>query len=268
MSKDPQNLTDEAERDLAAAKAELRGRANQIALDYEERIAQLASLANSLEGGEISPRVVQDRVRQLLGERGGIALSARAGRTQIGMRAPTAPTPAPMSPTRSGPTPTLAGAGLVKAQAEVDSRVVAVMVGQGMRRDEARLELSLLAHLRRGLDLVAADVPADAVLIEGVMEFADLVQGVVVDLDQGGAARAKRLWDYLRELAGQLHAAGASLGDLREQVRRGRTLLEGDKADANKAIEDATALYSKIAPEIERRLPAKERTFLDDMLRV
>ena len=267
MTKDPQNLIDEAQRDIAAAKAELRGRAEQTAADYEERIAQLVNISASLESGELSPRVAADRVRQLLGERGGIAGMSRAGRTHVGMRAPGAPAATPAVGPRAGPTPTLASAALVKAETEVDSRVVGVLVGHGIRREEARLELALLAHLRRGLDLVAADVPCDAVLIEGVMEFADEVLAVVSDLDTDGPPRLRRLLDYLRELAGQLVAVGAAVGDMKEQIRRTQTLLDAATPDVKKVTDDTVALFMRLAPESDRRLPAKDRTLFDDLLR-
>jgi len=266
MSKDLQNLVEEAQRDISAAKAELRGRADQIAADYEERLMQLTNLAKALESGELTARVVQDRVRQLLGERGGFARAQRAGRTQIGMRAPMPPTPSGAS-VRPGPTPSLAAAAIAKARDQVDGLVVRALVAHDLRREEARLELALLAHLRRGLDLMAADMPEDTVLLEGVMEFTDLVVAVIADLAAGGVGRLKRLLDFLRELAGQLHAAGAPAGDAKEVVRRVRASLDASEPDVKRAFDEIVGITVKLLAESERRLPVKERTLFDDLLK-
>ncbi len=276
MSKDPQNLIDEAQRDIAAARSELRGRADQIAADYDERLNQLGAISSALESGEISTRVAQDRVRQLLGDRGGFARLARGGRTGVGMRsstqgsAPSPGTPPPPNNTtlRTGPTPIIAAASLNKAQADVDSRVVGTMVARSLRRDEARLELALLAHVRRGLNLVAADIPQDTVLLEGVMEFADEAQTLMTDLTGGGVGRLKRLLDYERELVGQLVAAGANVGTAKEQIRTARAALEQVTPDLKKGLDDILTIFVKLGPESDRLLPIRERSLFDDLLKI
>ncbi|MBI5509167.1 MAG: hypothetical protein HY903_10475 [Deltaproteobacteria bacterium] len=272
MSKEAPQLLPEAARDIAAAKAELRGRRDELTAEYDERLSQLANVEAALAKGELSPRVAQDRVRQLLRDGRASTRLTRAGRTQIGMRPPaSAPGPG-AAPGGAGAsrlivTPSLIAAAVTKTQTEVDTRVVGVLVAHPVRREEARLELALLAHLRRGLELVLADLPKDAVLLEGILEFADEAQGIIADLTEGGVPRVRRLVEYERELTGQLLAAGATLADLKAELRRARKALDVATPDLKRAADDAVTIFARLAVESERRLPVKVKTLFDDLLR-
>ena len=135
-----------------------------------------------------------------------------------------------------------------------------------IRRPEARLELGLLSRLRRSIDLVAVDLPTEAVLLETVLEFADDVQRTVADLKSGAETRVGRFLDYLRTLVGQLQAVGASVDEARERVRRARATLEEGSGDVERMAAEAAALFGRLFPEWGRCLPGPERTLLDEIV--
>lgn len=265
---------EQANRDIAAALADLRGRRDQVLADLDGRIAQLEQIAQQLAAGEAEPRQVQERVRRLIGERTANPAAGimRAGRTQIGMRlsgehTPVGPpAPATVGVRLSGPSSAMATAALHRAIGVVDGRVVTVL-SMTLPRDEARLELATLRRLRRSLDEHLASVPEDVVLITTLVEHADEATTVINDLDQGGQARTRRLLEYVRELVSQVTALGGNATGLKDQVRRARQLLEQGGGGVAQAMQEAVSVFMRLQGELARRAPAPVSTMLDELVR-
>src|SRR5688572_11777389 len=121
------DLLEETARDISAARAELAGRRDQVVAEYDDRLSALASLDSSLQDGSSDVKTVQQRVRQILGERGGSA-PMRAGRTTIGLTVPTAKQPAAVAPTPMTHTPSKAGAAVTKVLGELDAFLISVLL--------------------------------------------------------------------------------------------------------------------------------------------
>lgn len=268
---------DQVTRDIAAALADLRGRRDQAVADLDERIAQLNQLSTSLEDGALDSRVVQERVRRLIGEKAPNPASRvmSAGRTQIGMRmsgehTPVGPRPATgMSVRLGGPSATMATASLNRAAATTDSRIVALLSGGLSSRDETRLELALLRRVRRSLDEHSASVPEDVVLIGTLIEYADDVLALVGDLDAGGAGRVRRLLDYDRELVSQLAALGTPSAPAKEQIQKARALLgeTPTAAQLQQATSEAVTIFTRTLQDIAKKSPAPATSMLDELVR-
>ncbi len=265
-------MTKEIGRDISAARAELRGRRDQLVADYDERLTQLDGLSESLEGGNLSPKIVGDRVRQLLGDHGGIAArgarigggGGRAGRTQIGMQMPNETT-AP-SGRRVGPTPAITSANVDKVMARIDGRIVTVILNSDPSREEARLELSLLTGLRRTMEQQSTDLPTDVVLLESIMEFTEHVQLKITDLEAGGVGRLQRLLEYDRELASHLVALGGSAAHIKEQLKKAHGLLGTSDPNLSQALHEALKAFSRLQQELDQRFPKSQRALVDELL--
>jgi hypothetical protein len=265
---------EQANRDIAAALADLRGRRDQALADLDERIAQLELLQQQLDQGAADPRQAQERVRRLIGERSANPASRimRAGRTQIGMRmsgehTPVGPTPSTVGVRVLGPSSAMAGAALNRAISSVDQRIVTVLSG-AIPRDEARLELAVLRRARRSVDEHLSSVPEDVVLLSTLMEHADDVLAIVADLDHGGQARVKRLLDYDRELISQVTALGGNPAGMKEAVQRARQLIETGPESVPRATAEAIAVFTRVTHELTRRAPSPSTTILDELVRV
>ncbi len=256
----PDRSREEAERDLGAARAEMRGRRAQWVADYDERLLQLEELARQLDSGEQSPKSVSDRVRQLLGERGG-ARAARAGRTQIGMQLPAGVPPTAVS-WRAGPGGPGVAAAMAKVAAAVDARLAQLLLGEPAR-DELRLELALAGRLRRSLERALSELPADVVLLASLGDYAGEAQAILDDLASGGLRRAERLIAFAREKVGELAALGSDAGELKGQLKTARARLAHGDAEGGTA--DAYRVWLKAHAEIERRLPPSKPNLLDDL---
>ncbi len=262
--------SEQASRDIAAALADLRGRRDLLLADLDERISQLELLAGQLEQGQAEPRQVQERVRRLIGEKSPnpAARVMRAGRTQIGMRltgehTPVGP-PATVGVRLSGPSSAMATATLHRVLNVVDARVVTVL-SMALQRDEARLELASLRRLRRSLDEHLASVPEDVVLVSSLVEHADDAMTVVADLEQGGAARTRRLLEYVRELVSQVMALGGNAAGMKESIQRARQQVE--QGHVTQATSDAVQLFVRLQLELARRSPNPASTMLDELVR-
>jgi len=273
IGRGPGERRTQAERDLSAALAELRGRRDQLATQYDERLRQLESLRHSLDEGSIDAKVVQDRVRQLLGDRGGVARPTRAGRTTIGMSAPTvAPSAAP-TPARMAPTTTVAGATLNKAAQDIDARVGRLVTETGIEdAGDVQVEIGLLRQMRRGIARQQEDLPTDAVLLAAVMEQGEATQAVLTDLERGGSARLRRLLDYGRELIAQLRALGAAPVGVKEQLVRVKVALtqaadEPSEEQLAEARSVVTGAVVRAQSEIERRMPLARKSLLDQLFK-
>lgn len=263
----------QAERDLLAALSEVRGRRDQVSSQYEERLRQIEELQKGLGDGTLEPKAAQERVRQILGDRAGIARPTRAGRTTIGMQAPggapaAAPAPAPM---RMGPSITVAGATLSKAVHDIDARVGRLLAESGVEQGAAAtIELSLLRQMRRGIARQQEEMPTDSVLLAAVIEQGDAAQAILHDLEEGGAGRIRRFVDYGRELLAQLKALGVAPSGGKEQLVRARQTIEqaGGSVTAQLLSETMTAVVGAVTraqAEVERRMPLQQRTLLDQM---
>lgn len=263
----------EAERDIAAAMAELRGRRDQVSTQYDERLSQLEQIREGLVAGSMESKVAQDRVRQLLGERQGIARGARAGRTTIGMSTPTSKPLTRPAPVRMGPTPTVTSAALGKALQDIDSRVghLVAEIDAAAPVSADWVELALLRQLRRGVVRQQAELPQDALLLETILQHSEEVQASLQELEQGGPARAQRLVDYARELVAQLKALGKAPAGAKEQlvqakVDLGKAADEGATTVVDQVLAVVVQVVGRAQPELERQLPVKSPSLLDRIL--
>jgi hypothetical protein len=260
-------LAEEAARDISAARAELSGRRDQVVAEYDERLSALQSLAGALEDGSSEPKAVQQRVRQILGERAATG-TMRAGRTTIGMSVPTAKPTQPVAPVQMGPTPSRAGQTVAKVIGDLDAHMVTILTRSGgtEARRTARCELSLLLRVRRGLERQAADLPRDVVLLGSVVEYADLAEATLADLVTGGAARVKRLLEHDRTVLSEVGALGGTTGPLKERLQKARATAEAGKVDA--AASEAVAIYGELQQQLDQRSPLADPTLLDDLARL
>lgn len=264
---------EEAARDIGAAKAELRGRRDgavaEYTTEYNRRLQQLESIEAALESGDLTPRVAQDRVRQIMGERGAAGRPTHAGRTSIGLRLPASAQGAGPISIRSGPSPNMAGAALSKVQAEADTRIVALIMRNAEEHSssEARLELSLLRQVRNSLGHQIDDMPRDSVLIDSIVEYADEAQAILNDLIGGGAGRLKRLLEYDRQLLSQLVALGGTAAGLKDQIRRAQEIVGAADPNLTKALQDAIAAFDHLQRELDQRLAGSSKTLFDAILR-
>ncbi len=260
---------EEAARDIGAAKAELRGRRDGAVAEYDERLQQLENMAEALERGDLTPRRAQDRVRQLMGDRGAAGRPMHAGRTSIGMHLPSSAQGAGSVSVRSGPSPNMVAATSSQLQAEVDTRIVALIMRSDGEQDpsETRLELSLLRQVRNSLGRRLEDMPRDSVLIDSVIEYADEALAILADLDGGGAGRLKRLLEYDRQILSQLVALGGTAAGLKEQIRQAQELIGGADPNLGEAMQDAIVVFDRLHRELSQRLAGAEKTLFDDILK-
>lgn len=258
----------ELQRDVAAAQAELRARCDQAVADLEQRQQQLAAFADEVAAGTLELRAAQAAIRKLVADRGGIVGAARAGRTTLGKSAPHAPPPTPATP-RLAPTATLVEAAVSRAAAQVGERLARVLLeGRGAAdRGEARVELSLLTHLRRALDRQAGQVPPDPVLAASVTELCDETLATLAILEAGGAPRVLALIDHVRSLVTQLLALGTPAPGAKEQLQRARALVAAAKPELAAAVGQTVSAFSLVTAELERRHPASASGLVDELWR-
>ncbi len=257
-------------RDIAAARAELKGRCDQLVAECEERLGVLETVEAQVAAGELGVRAAQAKVRQLLHERGKLT-TVRAGRTTIGsgMAGPAAPVPAPQ---RLAPTSTLAEATVSKMLQTIDVRIVAI-ISQARalsQAGEGRLELSLLLQERRSLQRVADDPPKDPVLLAAVMEQTEEVGGLLAELEGGGVKRLLRLVAHARQLASQLVALGGATAaaPVKELINSARVLLADQPPKLEQATTQAATAFRRLQEELDRRHPLATPTLLDELLRL
>lgn len=265
----------QASKDVAAALADIRGRRDQVAAEYDERLRQLEELASGLRDGSVDARTAQDKVRRLINERAGAGVggrTVRAGRTKIGMRLPSEPTPSSTSINSMraplGPSPAVATAAVNRALTVLDARIVALLTEERSGGDgaEARLELALLRAVRGSLDRQIATMPSDVVLLGSVIEFAESVLETVGDLEEGGQKRVRRLLEYDRELVSQLVALGGSVAGVKEQLKKAQTLLGSDEAMLKSAVSEALLAFTRLVKELKKHLDDGPRSLMDDLL--
>ncbi|MEL6544736.1 MAG: hypothetical protein AAFQ82_08925 [Myxococcota bacterium] len=266
---------EEAGRDISAALSDIRGRRDQSVAEFDERLRLLEQIGEDLESGAVTPKAAQDRVRRLINERSSsTSRGVRAGRTKIGMRMPSEPTPssahANTLPVRApmGPSPTVANAAIQKALGVLDARMVTLLtepLSDGARK-EARLELALLRAIRSSLTRALESLPQDVVLLASVIEFAEDVQQTLTDLIDGGSKRVKRLLEYDRELASQLVALGGSVTGVKEQLKKAQSLLGDDDSTLEKALAQALNAFDALSKELKKKFTDKEQSFLDQLV--
>ena len=247
-AQDPQQLL----HDIAAAKADLQERAAQHNRDIDERIAALDALIAEVERGEARPRVLQARIRKIVGERSRPASTRQAGRTTIGLSAPHggvggAP-PTPQTSLRSGPSQQLSSAALQKAVSVLDTRVANILYAPETDDNHGvlSLELLLLRRLREALFLHLSDMPQDSVLLQCVLESAEETQAIAGDLQLGGVKRAERILHFIRHLAGDLRALGKDSGPQKNKIREMQKQLAADETLAEKILIDALPIYHEL----------------------
>lgn len=175
------------------------------------------------------------------------------------------------SPVRTGPSAAVAHVTLLRILGSVEGRIVNVLsqADSAAERQEAAIELGLLVSLRRALQAQAALGPDDAVLCDALMEFAETVQGVLIDLEAGGTRRLRRLWDYNRELLSELVALGGAADAMKDAVSRARARITPDAplTQLQPVTDEALSMYNKIQQELDRRCPRGRGSLLDDMTR-
>jgi hypothetical protein len=196
----------------------------------------------------------------------GTGLAARAGRHTVGIAGRTAV--GATGGTRAGRAPAAVAATLGRTLTAVESRIVGVLAHAESPADRqaARLELALLVRLRKALQGQAAHGTEDAVLADSLVEFAETVQGVLADLDAGGARRVRRWLDFDRELVAELTALGGQGASVKPLLQKARSLVENDNSEhVQPASREAVAIYGKVVGELDRRCPRGGATMLDEM---
>lgn len=266
MNRDDVHAQDAA-RDIMAARAEIVGRRDQVVAEYDERLAALEGVAQDLQTGLLPAKEVQARVRRLLGERAaGLRAATQAAR--VGMRAPSVAPPQAPAPgmRRSGPTVARLQPQLARLVGELDAEIVATLTRTAgdADRGEARLQLSLLLQLRRGLQGHLEEPPEDTVLLAGLEEYADMVAAVLDDLRTGGTARLRRLLDHDRMLTAQARALGHDVAAAKLRLQRARETLLGKDGQLSESLREAVAVFADLQRLLERH---QSTTLLDDVIR-
>ena len=201
-------------------------------------------------------------------------LPKRSARTGVGLAARTAG--GVSTGMRTGPSRSAAAAAVTRTLAAVDARIVGVLSQEESGGDlSPRLELALLANLRRSLHGQATVMADDVVLCDSVVEFADGVPPLLADLQAGGKRRLRRLVNYSRELLAQLLALGGPAADIKPQVVKVRALVEQlpDETTApdvklKPASQETLALYKRVCDELERRSPRPSSSMLDAVSKI
>lgn len=261
-------------RDIAAALADMRGRRDQTVAELDEKVQQLEALGEAFTAGALDVKAAQERLRRLGGEPRAQTSTrpVMAGRTQIGMRisAESTPVGAPQMTARvGGPTPATASTALERALTAVDTRLMSLLSRPrgALDREGNRIELGLLAQLRRSLEQQLADLPTDTILLASVIEYADEANNVLTELISGGSARARRLLEHNRELLAQLVAHGVQLPGLKDQLKSLKGALEGGPDAARKLVDDLGAMYARLTTELGKRDGATVvRSLFDELL--
>lgn len=262
----PSTKREDVLSELAVARSDLQGRRDQLVSDFDDKLRQLDELQKEVVEGRTDGRVAVDRLRQIVGERGPLARTTRAGRTQIGMQTPVPrPTTAP-APTRMGPSITMASASIGKAMSIVDQRLAVLLTQPLQSRDELRMEVAFLCRLRASLAQQNNDLPGDVVLLGSVIDFSEDLTQVLVDLQTEGMARVKRLLAFVRELAAQLAAAGVNVEAQRTLLKKHKQALAQNVHEPH-IVRDLAQCFSRLFQEYEKRFPSTRKSPIDDLLR-
>jgi len=272
MTATPSDSIADLTRDIAAARADLQGRRDQLTADYDERLAALTALHEQLEAGALERRAVELRVRQIVHERTGVATATRAGRTTIGMNVapPTRATTASAMPTtRPQLSLALAEAALQRALHAVDLRLSALAVRRVPKAElaEVKLEVWVLLHLRRGLELPPG-ASSDPVLLGYLCDGAERAVTAVADLEAGGAGRIQRLVELTRAAAAPLVAVGGSPEGVKDHLLRAKAqATSGSPSEQQAAVAELCLAMPRLAQELERRFAAETQSLLEEALR-
>ncbi len=264
----------ETGRDVVAARAEITGRRDQITAEYDDRLAALEQVATELDAGNLEPKAAQAQIRRILGGDRANATPRKAGRTNIGMSVPMArPTQAPPkakpASQRDGPSATRAQVAVSRVLGQIDQRIIQVLRAATAPevRAEARFELSLLLHLRRGLEGSGEELPTDVILLTSVVEHTDHAEAAVTDLEAGGRPRVERLLDHNRTLVAELLALGGSASTFKEQIAKSRAALDADDAKLRPILQEAESVFATLQRALEASFPQQSRSMLDEILR-
>ncbi|MBJ80942.1 MAG: hypothetical protein CMH60_06460 [Myxococcales bacterium] len=270
-------MSEEILKDIVAAQADLKGRLEQAQIDTQEKLAQLADLQGALEEGAMSAKVVQQRVRQLIGERSGGALKLRAGSAKGGGFGPRAKMN-PMAP-NTGPKPgaapsrlsaTLVTANFSKLQNTIEQYIIKLLMReeQGSARSNAhRLELALLVDTYRTIEQTIAEMPENAGLLSHLDDFFKDTEGLIRDLGVGGSERLKRIVSYNRQLASELSVLGASVGNLKETLsKRAKETQDAEVPREDEVLSEMGGIYQKLRQELDRHGKKAPSTLMEKIL--
>lgn len=257
-----QTADDGAEQVVHVPAASPRSASPESQKKVQELMAEIFH-SSLLDPSVRTPRGSTNPILPKRTARAGVGLAARtAGGASSGMR--------------TGPSRSAAAAAVSRTLAAVDARIVGVMAQEDSVVDKSpRVELALLANLRRSLHGQATVMADDVVLCDSVAEFADAVPPLLADLQAGGKRRLKRLVDYSRELLAQLTALGGPAAEIKPQVVKVRALIDQladdiTAADAKlkPASQETLALYKRVCDELERRSPRPSSSMLDAVSKI
>ena len=189
------------------AKTELQGRRAQRTSSYDDRLAQLVRIQQSLENGHIKPSAVRQKVEELLSEGRG-TLRSPASRGISGKRKVRMDVPAEAAQSgvgwraviKKGPSKSIASASLSECVAQIDNRMVVLLTTKSEGREPAltRIELAFLASLRQSLLRNLGEVPSDAVMLEDVVSFCELIDKQLIEMKEDSSHRLESLCAHLR----------------------------------------------------------------------
>lgn len=258
---------------IESAREELVTRRDQRAATYDDRLDQLGRLTQSVEDGHVKPDAVRQKIEELLVEgRGGFrspANRAVPGRRSIGMKVPAKAMESGAGRgkgIKKGPSKTVASTVLSECVASIDSRLMELLTEDSGDRASAliKIEAGFLFSLRQSLLRNLGQVPNDAVMLEDVVNYCELIQGQLRDMRDDPVFRLESLCAHLRA---RLVEYGTELNhvtlqqEARDLHRRSKSFGSG-KAEENELI----GLWKKAQLILGKSNRSGEYSILDEIL--
>ena len=258
---------------IESAQKELIARRDQRAATYDDRLDQLGRLAQSVEDGHVKPGAVRQRIEELLlegrGEYRSPANRSVRGRRSIGMKVPARAMELGAGlgkGIKKGPSKTIASTVLSECIASIDSRLMELLTQDSGERPPAltKIEAGFLFSLRQSLLRNLGQVPKDAVMLEDVVNYCELIQGQLSEMRDDPVFRLESLCAHLRARLVE-YGTGLDHATLQQEARdlhrRSKSIGAG-KAEENELI----GLWKKTQSILAKSNRSSKYSILEEIL--
>ena len=151
---------------------------------------------------------------------------------------------------------------------KVDSRIVGLMASMPVSGSpgDARIELSLLVHLRAGLVRHIGEVPPDVSVCETLNEAVQHAEETLTELQSGEWSWTLRMVTFLRERCSLAQALGAAPAGVRDELKAiKKSLLEQESVVAEGQIEALIQCFDKLQTSLKTHEKSGELSLLEDV---
>ena len=157
-------------------------------------------------------------------------------------------------------------AALAKVVSDLESRMVTVLTTQAdvEARQEAQLELAMLAELRAGL--VTTSAPEDVSVLEALAEASDRAQEALRDLQGEESVRLGQLARYVRQVLGQARALGCAPTTATKRWQELKRRIDGDVAQEGTIMADLVTLHTQLRSAMAASDAGGDLSLLDTFL--